>query len=106
MQNKRKYLVYILTNKHKNVLYVGVTSDIKGRMEKYRTGQTKGFVYKYNCFYVIYYERHQYIDQAIKREKEIKGWKREKKEALINSVNPEWEFLNDQILNSPKMQYQ
>ena len=94
-------LVYILTNKNKSVLYVGVTSDLSGRLSKHIKGETKGFAYRYNCIYLIYCEQHQYIDKAIKREKEIKKWRREKKEALINSFNPEWEFLNDQVQNSP-----
>ena len=96
----KKFYVYILTNKHKNVLYVGITSDLPDRLFKHITGKTKGFAYKYNCFYLVYNEEHQYIDQAIKREKQIKGWRREKKDNLITKFNPEWKFLNDDILNT------
>jgi len=98
--NDWKYFVYILTNRHKNVLYTGVTSDLPGRLDKYATSKTKGFVTRYNCFYLVYYEEHRYIDQAINREKQIKGWIREKKEKLITSFNPEWKFLNEEILGA------
>ena len=104
MRNDWKHFIYIITNKNKTVLYVGVTSDLMGRMNKYITGETKGFAYKYNCFHLIYFEGFQYIEHAIKREKEIKGWRRSKKEALINSLNPEWKFLNDEILHHQKTQ--
>ena len=102
MYNK-KYFVYILTNKHKTVLYVGVTSDLPGRLYKHLTGKYKGFTYKYNCHYLIYYEEHEYMNEAIKREKQIKKWRREKKEALITSFNPEWRFLNEEILDDKQL---
>ena len=60
--------------------------------------EIKGFSYKYNCIYLVYYEGHEFMNQAIEREKQIKKWRREKKEELITSFNPEWKFLNDEIL--------
>jgi putative endonuclease len=57
----------------------------------------KSFAGKYNSFYLVYFERFQYIQHAIEREKEIKGWVRRKKEALINEFNPGWRFLNDEL---------
>ncbi|MBN4051616.1 GIY-YIG nuclease family protein [bacterium AH-315-M05] len=83
------FFVYILTNKNKTVLYVGITSDFKGRLHQHITGEVKGFTYRYNCHYLVYYERFDYINDAIVREKEIKGWIRKKKEKLIESLNPE-----------------
>lgn len=59
--------------------------------------EKKTFAGKYNCYHLVYWERHQLIEHAIEREKEIKGWKRYKKEDLINSINPEWRFLNDEL---------
>ncbi len=94
------YYVYILTNLHKQILYTGVTSNLEGRLYEHQQNTTSarpGFTGKYKCVYLIFYERYQYIQNAIGREKEIKGWRREKKIALINSFNPEWKFLNDEI---------
>jgi putative endonuclease len=90
--------VYILTNAYKNVLYIGVTNDVERRIEEHRLdglGPKLTFAGKYNCFYLVYWERHQHIQQAIEREKQLKGWKRDKKDALIASFNPEWKFLNE-----------
>ncbi|HKJ06306.1 MAG TPA: GIY-YIG nuclease family protein, partial [Flavobacteriaceae bacterium] len=72
------YYVYILTNKNKTVLYIGVTNNIKNRIAYHKTSKS-AFTYKYNCFYLIYYERFGDVNQAIKREKILKGWKRFKK---------------------------
>ena len=86
-----------MTNKHKNVLYIGVTNDLERRVEEHETGKYKGFTKKYNCHYLVYYEHFTQIEHAIDREKELKKWRREKKDKLITSFNPEWEFLNDKI---------
>ena len=92
------YFVYILTNYKKTVLYTGVTNDLKQRLFEHKTGvNTKSFTSRYKCYYLIYLERHQFIEHAIEREKEIKGWVRIKKEKLINEFNPDWKFLNDEI---------
>ena len=91
------YYVYIMTNKHKKVLYTGVTSDLKRRIYEHETGKFEGFSKKYKCFYLIYYEHFTNIEYAINREKEIKKWRREKKDNLIFSFNPENRFLNNEI---------
>lgn len=94
------YFVYILTNKNKTVLYTGITNDLKQRLYWHKHPQTSGvshFTFKYKCFYLIYYEHYFDVDTAISREKQIKGYSRLKKENLINSFNPKWEFLNDKI---------
>ena|SRR5690606_5117241 len=92
------YYTYILTNFTKTVLYTGVTNNLKIRLFEHKTSlNKKAFTSRYKCFYLIYWERHQYIQYAIEREKEIKGWTREKKEKLINEFNPNWKFLNDEI---------
>ncbi|WP_028667333.1 GIY-YIG nuclease family protein [Runella zeae] len=90
------YYVYILTNYSKTVLYVGVTNNLVRRLDEHKQGLS-GFTAKYNCFYLLYWEHHKYVYNAIEREKEIKGWRRSKKETLINEFNPEWKFLNDEI---------
>lgn len=84
-----------MTNKHKNVLYVGVTNSLERRVFEHENGLVEGFTKKYNCHYLIYYEYFTDIDFAIKREKQIKGWRREKKDALIATSNPQLKFLND-----------
>ncbi|MBL4755419.1 MAG: GIY-YIG nuclease family protein [Flavobacteriales bacterium] len=96
---KGNYL-YILTNKYKTVTYTGVTSDLKGRLLKHINKVYKGFTSKYNCHDLVYFEKQQSMEDAIRREKEVKKWGKRKKKALIESFNPEWEFLNDQVLNS------
>jgi putative endonuclease len=87
MQNDRRYYVYILTNFNKNVFYAGVTNDIVKRLIEHRAGAGSQFAKKYQLKYLIYYEIYQSIYEAIAREKEIKGWKREKKLNIIKSRN-------------------
>lgn len=91
------YFVYIVTNKNKTVLYTGVTNNLGTRLHQHYTNAQpfthKSFAGKYNAYHLLYYERFEYIQAAIVREKEIKGWLRSKKEALINKGNPEWKFF-------------
>ncbi|WP_397447480.1 GIY-YIG nuclease family protein [Polaribacter sp. R77954] len=93
------YYVYILTNKSKTVLYVGITNNLKERLYYHSNPEANSnhFSHKYNCKYVIYFEHYQNIDVAIDREKQIKKWSRKKKEFLIGTKNKEWKFLNDEF---------
>ena len=94
------YFVYITTNKTNKILYTGVTDDLKRRLVEHEDeakGAKQTFAGKYNCYYLVYHEFHQDINQAIAREKEIKGWSRAKKINLIKSMNPEWRFLNEEV---------
>ena len=93
------YYVYILTNPSKTVLYVGVTNDLKNRLNQHfeQRGLKDTFAGRYFCYHLIFWERYVYIDHAIAREKEIKGWRREKKISLIEEFNPEWKFLNGEV---------
>ncbi len=86
-----------MTNKHKTVVYTGVTNDLERRVDEHETGEHKGFTKKYNCHYLVYYEHFTSIEDAIDREKEIKKWRREKKDKLITSFNSTWDFLNEKI---------
>jgi len=97
------FYTYILTNNSKKVLYTGVTNDLDRRLYEHYFGidQKDSFTSKYKCYYLVWYERHQYIDRAIEREKEIKGWTRVKKIALIEEENPDWFFLNKDIMEWP-----
>lgn len=93
------YYIYILTNKNKTVLYVGFTNNLKERLYYHENPEvhSKSFTSKYKCCYLIYWEHYDDVDIAITREKEIKAWRREKKEKLIAQFNPEWNFLNNEI---------
>jgi len=86
--------VYIMTNKNKTTLYIGVTNDLPRRIYEHKNHLVKGaFTDKYNLEFCIYYEEFAYFDLAIQREKELKKWNRQKKENLINKTNPEWSEL-------------
>ena len=91
------YFVYILTNKLKSVLYIGVSNNLKNRLYSHANPEldSKHFTHKYNCNYLVYFEQFQRIEVAIQREKQLKKWSRLKKESLINASNPDWKFLND-----------
>jgi putative endonuclease len=94
------YFIYLVTNFSKKVLYCGVTNNLKIRLyehEQDSLNEKKHFAGRYNCFYLVYFERFQNVDQAINRENEIKGWSRKKKEELIKTTNPNWDFLNDEV---------
>ena len=93
------YFIYITTNINRTTLYLGVTNNFEQRIiEHYlNRGIKTTFAGKYNCFFLDYFETFQYINQAIERETEIKKWNRNKKEELINSINPEWKFLNKEV---------
>ncbi len=100
--SKTKYSVYILTNFTKTVLYIGMTNDLEQRLIEHFLEQdnplSNAFTSLYNLIYLVYYEDYDYVNDAIAREKEIKKWRREKKDKLIDSMNPEREFLNKELL--------
>ena len=88
------YFVYIATNKNNTVLYTGVTCDIHRRIFEHENKlHENSFTAKYNVNRLVYAETTPYINNAIEREKQIKGWTRQKKIELIDSVNPKWEDL-------------
>ncbi|RZK10702.1 MAG: GIY-YIG nuclease family protein [Flavobacterium sp.] len=91
------YYIYIITNKAKTVLYTGVTNHLKVRLQQHQENVAIGnvtFASNYKAHYLLYYEKFTWIQEAIAREKEIKGWRREKKLDLIKTINPNLEFLN------------
>ena len=97
------YYTYILTTKYTTVLYIGVTNNLGIRLTQHKEEllkKKKSFTSRYNCIYFIYYEKYTWIQEAIAREKELKGWTRNKKEALINKSNPDWDFWNDDFSNN------
>ena len=92
---QHNYFVYIITNPRKTVLYTGVTNNLPVRMQQHfeNRGNPKTFAGKYYCYNLLHFEHYQYIQHAIEREKEIKLMMRDKKEALINEHNPDWNFI-------------
>jgi putative endonuclease len=95
------YYVYILTNAHHNVLYTGVTNDLERRCHEHKMKKIQGFTQKYNVDKLIYFEIFENIDLAISREKQIKGYSRSKKSALIDQFNIGWKelYYNGKIVN-------
>ena len=85
------YHVYIVTGlSHFRVLYIGVTSNLPARIDAHRQGKSNGFTHRYRLCKLVYVEAFTYVRDAIAREKQLKGWKRERKIALIDSSNPHW----------------
>lgn len=91
------YYIYIITNKAKTVLYTGVTNNLKIRLQQHFDNiknNNPTFASRYQVHYLLYFEKFTWIQDAIAREKEIKGWRREKKMNLIKTINPDLNFLN------------
>ncbi len=86
--------VYILTNDRRTVLYTGVTNDIDRRIAEHRAGEGSAFARRYNLRILVWMEQFPNPTDAIAMEKRIKGWRREKKVALIEAVNPDWRDLS------------
>ena len=93
---KKTFYVYILTNKKNGTLYTGITNDLTRRIPEHKSGTGKSFTKRYNVKMLVYYEVTEYILNAIQREKQIKGWVRRKKIELIESLNPDWNDLNEE----------
>ena len=87
--------VYFMTNKNNTVIYIGVTSNLVKRVFQHKTKVIKGFTAKYNCDKLVYFEEFTDINEAISREKQLKSGNRQRKENLIDSINPEWNDLSD-----------
>ncbi len=95
------YYVYIMTNQDNTVLYAGVTNNLERRILEHRSGKGGTFSKKYKLYKLVYYEAGHDISQAIRREKQIKAGSRQKKIALVNSINPDWnDLFNEYFLDS------
>ena len=88
----KSYYTYIMSSNNNTTIYVGVTNDLERRVAEHKAGLIPGFTQKYNCKKLVYFESFSDIEQAIAREKQLKGWVRKKKDALIDSMNP---YRND-----------
>ena len=91
----KEYWVYIMANKSR-MLYVGVTNDLERRVSEHQMKLISSFTQRFNLTRLVYYESTASISTAIEREKEIKGWVRRKKTALIHTFNPEWKDLSEE----------
>ena len=90
----KAYYVYMITNRSRVVLYTGVTNDLARRIWEHQNGTVKGFTTKYRLTKLVYHETYNDIRDAIDREKEIKGWRRSKKNALVETLNQKWDDLS------------
>jgi putative endonuclease len=90
--------IYIIASKRNGTLYIGVTSDITKRIWEHKNDLVEGFTKRYNVHRLVWYELHESMESAIKREKSMKEWKRVWKLELIESVNPDWEDLYHTII--------
>lgn len=89
---EHQYFVYIMSSRS-GTLYIGMTNSIYRRALQHKSGEIDGFSSKYHCDRLVYYESYDDVHKAIGREKQLKGWSRAKKIALIESLNPKWEYL-------------
>ncbi len=93
------YYVYMMTNSSNRVLYIGVTNDLERRVSEHKLKAIPGFTKKYNLIKLVYYEHYLDVKDAIQREKQLKGWLRERKNSLIETINSEWRDLSDDWQN-------
>ena len=95
MPREYHYYVYLLTNWNNKVMYVGVTNNLERRVYEHKNKLVEGFTEKYNVFKLVYFEETSDAMSALEREKEIKKWRREKKDALVLKDNAEWKDLSE-----------
>ena len=88
-----KSFVYILCNRHRNVLYIGATDDLRKRIYFHKKRLIAGFTKKYNVDRLVYFEQHDNSEASLARERQLKGYRREKKIQLIQKMNPNWDDL-------------
>ena len=98
MARDHNFYVYIVTNEHESVLYIGMTNDLARRISEHRAGEIPGFAADYRCKKLVYYEHSTNVRDTIAREKQLKKWSRSKKVALIATLNPRWTDLAPDIL--------
>jgi putative endonuclease len=90
-----QYYLYILSNRYNGTLYIGVTNDLERRMFEHKNKLIEGFTKQYGLDKLVYFETYQYVNDAIKREKNMKKWKRQWKITLIEKENPMWNDLSE-----------
>ena len=98
----KTFYVYMMTNRSRVVLYTGITNDLVRRVWEHQNGEIKGFTKAYNVNRLVYYEMSEDPVSAITREKEIKGWRRSKKNALVETMNPKWANLSPMLFGAAR----
>lgn len=93
----KTYYLYIMSNKYNTTLYTGVTNDLVRRVHEHKTGVGSKFTHRYHITKLVFYESINDVEAAIRREKQIKAGSRQNKIDLINSINPEWKDLSEDI---------
>lgn len=88
------FWIYIVVSAYENVMYIGMTNNLERRVSEHKQKLVKGFTKRYRVDKLVYYEHYTDVNAAIAREKELKGWRREKKNALVETINPEWVDLS------------
>jgi len=96
------YWVYILTNKHRTTLYMGITNNIARWLARHRYGEAEGFTKRYHLNRLVWLEHFRDVTDAIACEKKLKAWRRSRKVALIEQMNPRWFDLSDEWEQQPK----
>ncbi len=96
MSQRKQYYVYIMASRSR-VIYTGVTNNVKARVEQHKSGMVKGFSSRYDTTMLVHVESTEDVLAAIEREKQIKGWLRTKKVALIEDTNPDWSDLSEEL---------
>ncbi len=91
---QHQYFVYILVNKLDSVMYIGMTNDLKRRLYEHQHHLVEGFSDKYNVNKLVYFEETSDVKSAIEREKQLKKWRRDKKNKLVEAINPNWDDLS------------
>jgi len=100
---EHNYYVYILTNKHRTTLYIGMTNNLEYRVAQHRSGEVEGFTQRYQLKHLVWFEHFRAVHAAIAREKQLKGWLRSKKVALIEKTNPRWFDLSADWGQQPRI---
>ena len=97
-EKMKQYYTYITTNKNNKVLYIGITGDLVKRIYEHKNKSFEGFSKKYNVDKLVYYEIYNDVEEAIKREKQLKNWHHDWKMNLISQTNPDFNDLYDEIV--------
>lgn len=99
----KAFYVYMMTNRSRVVLYTGITNSLMRRVSQHQNSEIEGFTKTYKVNRLVYYERYDDPRDAIAREKEIKGWRRAKKNALVEKMNPNWADLSPALFQNTRV---
>jgi putative endonuclease len=104
MQREYRFYVYMMQSSSRRTLYIGMTNNLYRRVYQHKTHEFRGFTYDYDAVRLVYWESFDAVQKAINREKQLKNWRREKKDWLIQCLNPEWKDLAVDWFAKPETQ--